>query len=137
MLVVILVYVVLNNYALDNGMILYDVKNIIIVRLWTYFLIDCGLWKFNGLPGLIMKAADSNDEYVFTLTSMNQKQEDIVRYPKIEKIVSREQYRKMEKNAHDDPILTSDGADGYRLIYDESRSLASKEVFSSGHFLYP
>lgn len=56
--VVILVYLVLNNYALDNEMILYDVKNIIIVRLWTYFPIDCGLWKFNGLPGLIMKAVD-------------------------------------------------------------------------------
>lgn len=56
--VVILVYLVLNNYALDNEMILYDVKNIIIVRSWTYFPIDCGLWQFNGLPGLIMKAVD-------------------------------------------------------------------------------
>lgn len=111
-------------------------------RVWAVWFtpeipVDCGLWKFNGLPGLIMKAADSNDEYVFSLISIEQKREEITRYPKREKVVSREQYRKMEKNAHDDPILTSDGVDGYRLIYDETRGLTSKEVFSSGHFLYP
>ena len=111
-------------------------------RKWTVWFspevpVDAGLWKFNGLPGLIMKAADSKEEYVFTLTSMEQKQEDITRYPKREKVVSREEYRKAEKNSHDDPILVSKGADGYLLIMSRQRNLTGDEIFTSGHFLYP
>ena len=111
-------------------------------RSWSVWFspevpIDCGLWKFNGLPGLIMKAADSNDEYVFNLTRMEQKQYDIVRYPKREKTVSREQYRKTEKSAHDDPIMVAEGAAGYFLIISEERNLTGREVFTSGHYLYP
>lgn len=111
-------------------------------REWTVWFspevpVDCGLWKFNGLPGLIMKAADSKEEYVFTLASMEQKQENITRYPQREKIVSRKEYRKAEKNSHDDPILVSKGADGYLLIMSRSRNLTGDEIFTSGHFLYP
>ena len=111
-------------------------------RVWAVWFspevpVDCGLWKFNGLPGLIMKAADSKEEYVFTLTSMEQKQENITRYPQREKIVSRKEYRKAEKNSHDDPILVSKGADGYLLIMSRSRNLTGDEIFTSGHFLYP
>lgn len=111
-------------------------------RSWSVWFspevpIDCGLWKFNGLPGLIMKAVDSKEEYVFNLTRMEQKQYDIVRYPKREKIVSKEQYRKTEKTAHDDPIMVAEGADGYFLIISEERNLTGKEVFTSGHYLYP
>ena len=111
-------------------------------RNWTVWFspeipVDCGLWKFNGLPGLIMKAADSKEEYVFTLTSIEQKQENITRYPKREKIVSRKEYRKTEKNSHDDPILVSKGADGYLLIMSRQRNLTGDEIFTSGHFLYP
>lgn len=111
-------------------------------RVWAVWFspevpVDCGLWKFNGLPGLIMKAADSKEEYVFTLTCMEQKQENITRYPQREKIVSRKEYRKAEKNSHDDPILVSKGADGYLLIMSRSRNLTGDEIFTSGHFLYP
>ena len=111
-------------------------------RKWTVLFspevpVDCGLWKFNGLPGLIMRAADSKEEYVFTLASMEQKQENITRYPKREKIVSRKEYRKAEKISHDDPILISKGADGYLLIMSRSRNLTGDEIFTSGHFLYP
>ena len=111
-------------------------------REWTVWFstevpIDCGLWKFNGLPGLIMKAVDSKEEYVFTLTSMEKKHENITRYPKREKIVSRKEYRKAEKNSHDDPILVSKGADGYFIIMSRSRNLTGNEIFTSGHYVYP
>lgn len=111
-------------------------------REWTVWFtpevpVDCGLWKFNGLPGLIMKAQDSKEEYVFSLIGIEQRQEDIVRYPKREKSTTRSQFRKAEKFAHDDPILSSDGADGYRMIISEERNLTGREVFSSGHFLFP
>ena len=111
-------------------------------REWTVWFtpevpVDCGLWKFNGLPGLIMKAQDSKEEYVFSLIGIEQRQEDIVRYPKREKSTTRAQFRKAEKFAHDDPILSSDGADGYRMIISEERNLTGREVFSSGHFLFP
>ena len=111
-------------------------------RKWSVWFssevpVDCGLWKFNGLPGLIMKAVDSKEEYIFNLTYMELRQEDIVIYPKIEKVVSREQYRKSEKSAHDDPIMVAKGADGYFLIISEERNLTGREVFTSGHYLYP
>jgi hypothetical protein len=111
-------------------------------RKWTVWFspevpVDCGLWKFNGLPGLIMRAADSKEEYVFTLTSIEHKQEDITRYPEREKVVSRKEYRKAEKNSHDDPILVSKGAEGYLIIMSRSRNLTGKEIFTSGHFIYP
>ena len=111
-------------------------------REWTVWFspevpVDCVLWKFNGLPGLIMKAADSKEEYVFTLTSMEEKPGNITRYPTREKIVSRKEYRKADKNSHDDPILVSKGADGYILIMSRSRNLTGNEIFTSGHYLYP
>ena len=111
-------------------------------RKWTVLFspevpVDCGLWKFNGLPGLIMRAADSKEEYVFTLTSIEHKQEDITRYPEREMVVSRKEYRKAEKNSHDDPILVSKGAEGYLIIMSRSRNLTGKEIFTSGHFIYP
>lgn len=111
-------------------------------RKWSVWFspevpVDSGLWKFNGLPGLIMKAVDSKEEYIFNLTYMELRQEDIVRYPKREKVVSREQYRKSEKSAHDDPIMVAEGADGYFLIISEERNLTGREVFTSGHYLYP
>lgn len=111
-------------------------------REWTVWFtpevpVDCGLWKFNGLPGLIMKAQDSKEEYVFSLIGIEQRQEDIVRYPKREKVVTREQYRKTEQLAHDDPILVSRGDDGFMSIIAPHLNLTGKEVFTSGHFLYP
>ena len=84
-----------------------------------------------------MKAEDSKEEYVFTLTSMQKKHENITRYPKREKIVSRKEYRKAEKNSHDDPILVSKGADGYFIIMSRSRNLTGNEIFTSGHYVYP
>ena len=99
--------------------------------------VDCGLWKFNGLPGLIMKALDSKEEYLFRLIGVEQKQENIVRYPKREKIVTREQYRKTEQTTHDNPILVSQGVDGFLSIIAPHLNLTGKEIFTSGHFLYP
>ncbi len=41
-----------------------------------------GPWKFRGLPGLILKVADSNNDFLFTATEINRLKEPlpIVKY---------------------------------------------------------
>lgn len=51
-------------------------------REWTVWFtpeipVDCGLWKFSGLPGLILEACDDVREYIFTASSIEQKEEPI------------------------------------------------------------
>lgn len=111
-------------------------------RSWTVWFtpevsVDCGLWKFNGLPGLIMQAYDAKREYVFDIVGLAESDEAIVMYPKKESKITRADYRKMEKNAYDDPILFGRGADGYMLFIVDERDLTGREVFSPGHFCYP
>lgn len=111
-------------------------------RDWTVWFtpeipVDCGLWKFSGLPGLILEASDSRKEYIFTAGGIEQKTEPIYVYRTSLKTVSRESFRRLERNLHEDPILYSDGPDGYRLWIDKKRGLTSHEVFTAGHFAYP
>lgn len=91
-------------------------------REWTVWFTpdipaDCGLWKFSGLPGLILEASDAKGEYIFALRSIEQESEPIVRYGKVKKMkvkkMSREEFRKTERHLYEEPILYSQGASGY------------------------
>ncbi len=112
-------------------------------REWTVWFtpeipVDCGLWKFSGLPGLILEAHDSKNEYVFTLNGIEQKEEPIEWYKtQKERKLSRETFRKQEQNLYDNPLFYGQGADGYKMIIDESRGLTGREIFTPDHFLYP
>lgn len=82
-------------------------------RHWTVWFapevpVDCGLWKFSGLPGLIMEAASADDFYVFTAVSIENKVMKIQTYPKVETTkTTREKFRAMEKAVYANPISGS------------------------------
>lgn len=80
-------------------------------RHWTVWFtpdipVDCGLWKFSGLPGLILKAEDSELYYSFTAWSIKNTKEGIDLPTSITiKKLSREKFRSVEKNRFDSPML--------------------------------
>ncbi len=126
-----------------NGYYCYKARTEYHGRDWTVWYtpeipVDCGLWKFSGLPGLILEACDSRHEYVFTVKSVERKKEPIEWYiTRREKVLDREEFREREQNLYDNPLLYSQGLDGYKLIIDESRGFTGHEVFTVDNFIYP
>lgn len=82
-------------------------------RHWTVWFtpeipVDCGFWKFSGLPGLILKAEDNERYYSFTAVSIKNVKEDIDVVTSITiKKLSRDKFRSVEKMRFDCPILNS------------------------------
>lgn len=80
-------------------------------RHWTaWFAEDIaaseGPWKLGGLPGLILKACDSEGHYRFTATGIELCRNRLpitVRLKNYEQ-VSRKQYRKIHERYYDDPV---------------------------------
>lgn len=79
-------------------------------RRWSVWFtpeipIDCGFWKFSGLPGLILRAEDSNGFYLFNAISIENSDEDIEISKSIKiKNLSKEAFRKLEQQTYADPI---------------------------------
>lgn len=70
--------------------------------------VDCGFWKFSGLPGLIMEADSSDDFYRYTAVSIENRSMKIQKYPKATtQRLSREQFRKAESAAFAHPMIGS------------------------------
>ena len=71
-------------------------------RRWTVWFtpeipIDGGLWKFNGLPGLILRAYDASEHFYFDLQSISYPQQTgICLYKNKTKRMTREKYRELE-----------------------------------------
>lgn len=66
--------------------------------------INNGPYIFEGLPGLIMEIEDTKDHYHFTAIAIDKKPKNIyLRNEKHILNVSREQFRKTQKDLHDNP----------------------------------
>ena len=82
-------------------------------RHWTVWFtpeipVDCGFWKFSGLPGLILKAEDSERYYSFTAVSIKNAKEDIDVITSITvKKLPRDKFRSVENSRFDCPIMNS------------------------------
>lgn len=90
-------------------------------RDWTVWYtteipVDGGLWKFNGLPGLILEAYDRREHYHFTVVGIEQKSEPLVRYKTPTKKMDRNAYRKRERAVYAAPIAATQGPEGYLVI---------------------
>lgn len=75
--------------------------------------VDGGLWKFNGLPGLILEARDTQTHYRFIAKAIEEHAEEIVIYKTPTKILSRSEYMKRERTVYSAPLLHAFGPDSY------------------------
>ena len=84
-------------------------------RRWTVWFtpeisIDGGLWKFNGLPGLILRAYDTSEHFYFELQSISHPQQTgICLYKNKTKRMTREKYRELEHKIFQAPFSPYDG----------------------------
>jgi len=81
-------------------------------REWTVWFstaipLNAGPWKLRGLPGLILKAADSRGHYVFEcvgIEQLRQKKQPVLRSNRRHIFCSRAEYIKAQKNFYDNYI---------------------------------
>jgi len=116
-------------------------------REWTVWFspeipADCGLWKFSGLPGLILEAYDERKDYVFTVRTILQESDPIVRYGKYGKAkvrkMSREEFRKTERHLYEEPVLYTQGASGSLFYMDAMGGQGYLQtVFTADNLTYP
>jgi len=102
-------------------------------RRWTVWFtpevpVDCGLWKFSGLPGLIMEAYDETMEYQFTASSITQTDEPLYEELPKESKLSRDEYRTLEEKRYADPLAYDTVGGGFTLVYGQDG------VFTAGHY---
>ena len=85
--------------------------------------VDCGLWKFNGLPGLILEARDLRGHYHFRVNTVESHEEEIVRYRTATKKLTRSEYLKRERTLYSAPLFHAQGPDSYFLKCYESGAM--------------
>lgn len=97
--------------------------------------IDCGLWKFSGLPGLIMKAEDSEGFYRFTCASIENTDECIELSRTVKpQTLTRASFRKIEKQSFASPIQTGMlSRQGFMI----GRHLSVETESNEFHTIYP
>jgi GLPGLI family protein len=86
--------------------------------------INEGPWKFNGLPGLIIKVYDTKNHYDFELYSVNKDKKEIVFSEKNYEEVNIKNYILMSKNRIKNPFVGQDVTfkkDGLPIIPDPKR----------------
>lgn len=73
-----------------------------------------GPWKFRGLPGLILKVADTRNQYVYEMTGITQPQNTPILFKEYKYLkTSRKRYLQTLRRYEDDPIgyLTNSSSD--------------------------
>jgi len=63
-----------------------------------------GPWKFHGLPGLILKVSDSNNEFRFECVDITQESSPIIHTKDNYLKTSRKDYMNVQKKHHNDPM---------------------------------
>ncbi len=91
-------------------------------RHWTAWFTDEialseGPWKLGGLPGLILKATDSEGHYRFTANGieLSRTPQPMTLRLKNYELVSRKQYRKVHERYYDDPVGFINGQPGVNM----------------------
>lgn len=78
--------------------------------------ISCGPWKFNGLPGLILKAEDAQAHYTWICTGIEKTQEPMVRYVVPTRTLSKAQFDRWMRYVHTSPYEALGGGTGAMSI---------------------
>ncbi len=72
--------------------------------------ISAGPWKFNGLPGLILKAQDDKLDYIWECQSITQSRSPIVYYEVEKRVLTRSKWQRYMRQVHNSPLaMLSEG----------------------------
>lgn len=98
------------------------------VRYTTDIPLNFGPWKLSGLPGLILKAADSTGEYGFVCEGLSDAPQPIRSYKWRSKSIPKEEWKRFERRIHAAPLdaLSAGGTKVFR-VYDP-RTKKSREL---------
>ena len=115
-------------------------------RNWTVWFcpeipVDGGLWKFSGLPGLIMKAEDNEHFYSFSCVGLERTDENINLPTGITvRKLNRDKFRRVERQHYMSPLQNSDREMGYMI----GSHLSAKEdngtellLFTPENYMHP
>ena len=84
-------------------------------REWTVWFtmeipVSAGPWKFNGLPGLILKAQDDKLDYIWECQSITQSRSPIVYYEVEKRVLTRSKWQRYMRQVHNSPLaMLSEG----------------------------
>lgn len=78
-------------------------------RVWNvWFTVDIplstGPWKFHGLPGLILRAEDSEHQFVFDAVGLSSQEKGIFQYSWPTKQMNKKQWQKFEQALYTSPM---------------------------------
>lgn len=80
-----------------------------------------GPWKLSGLPGLILKAEDSGQEFSFIAEEIKKVSEPIYKYRWNYKKLSKIRWLKLEQSMHEKPYLHFTAASGVNVLNPTTR----------------
>lgn len=93
-------------------------------RVWNvWFTVDipvsAGPWKFHGLPGLILRAEDSEHQFVFDAVGLSSKEKGIFQYLWPTKQMGKKQWKKIEQKLYTSPMQFVN-QDGHTIFVDKT-----------------
>ena len=97
------------------GYVCSKAKTLFRGRKWTVWFtmeipIGAGPWKFNGLPGLILKAQDDKMDYIWECQSIAQARNPIIYYEVEKRVMTRERWQRYMRQVHNSPLaMLSEG----------------------------
>ena len=112
----------------------YTAKTTFRGRDWTVWYTHeipfaAGPWKFNGLPGLILKVQDRDMDYIWECQSLVQKNDPIVYYEVESKLLSRKDWRRYLRLIHESPLSVL-GHNGECEIYIKNKLVTEADNWS-------
>lgn len=105
-------------------------------REWTvWFTMDipigAGPWKFNGLPGLILKAQDDQMDYIWECQSITQARNPIAYYNVKKSVLTRNKWQRYMRQIHNSPLAMMGEGGSIIFIYN------NKSIIESDNWTIP
>lgn len=105
-------------------------------REWTVWFtmeipIGAGPWKFNGLPGLILKAQDDQMDYIWECQSITQARNPIVYYNVKKSVLTRNKWQRYMRQIHNSPLAMLGEGGSIIFIYN------NKSIIESDNWTIP
>lgn len=112
----------------------YTAKTTFRGREWTVWYTHeipfaAGPWKFNGLPGLILRVQDRDMDYIWECQNILQKNDPIIYYKIESRLLSRKNWRRYLRLIHESP-LSMLGRNGKCEIYIKGKLVKETDNWS-------